>query len=295
MTIAADAIGVSPVGGQSSTPQGEEIPFKSTSIGSFAIGSLSAGAVNSQSVEFVGTAQPSSLDVVGLTPRMAMAQSSYSIGSHVIGSLSSFTTGPSTVESGFEATAGQLEIEVVGLFPNLSTDESEGFTASPDQLLLDVVGLYPNLTAEKILGYQEDPLIRSVEIVGSKPSLAPSADFPPPEMTAYFDSAKFDIEQDDPAIRQTTDGGYVITRPRYLTKPKRTYSLQFTGISDSDKVLLEEFWNKVLGGTNTFTLKTPLGYIVECRFATSSPFKYVYKGQGHTRLWDVTGIKIIEV
>jgi len=120
------------------------------------------------------------------------------------------------------------------------------------------------------------------------------SDFPPAGMTSKEDSKYFEVSQEDPAIRTSTDGGYQLTRPRYTRRPRRVFKTGFTQISEADRALLETFWNTQLGGSKSFTWTIPTTLEeVTVRFEEEMDFKY--KGVGGTHYFDVTSIKLREV
>lgn len=120
------------------------------------------------------------------------------------------------------------------------------------------------------------------------------ADFPPSGMTAKEDSRYRTQKQADPVLRSETDGGYVITRPRYTRAPRKTFTTGFTSVSQADKVLMESFWDSHKGGALSFTWADPVTTTVyTVRFMGQPEYKYV--GMKTTYLWDITNVVLEQV
>ncbi|KAA5604428.1 hypothetical protein F1188_16350 [Roseospira marina] len=124
----------------------------------------------------------------------------------------------------------------------------------------------------------------------------------PPALQARLDAKKFEQTHQDPAMRAETEGGYVITRPRFTRRPRRSWTLGLTNIYDDDKATLEAFWNEVRGGSTAFDLTLPItGEVVPVRFADGSTMKFEYTGSilqddgVHGGRWDVSGLTVQEV
>lgn len=109
-----------------------------------------------------------------------------------------------------------------------------------------------------------------------------------------MDSSKYSEVKDNPAISLETDGGYEYTRPRYTVKPKRTWTIGFTNLLQSEKEQLDSFWDLVKGGSDAFYWTEPttkIQYVVRFK----SQINWKYKGAGPTIRWDCDGITIKEV
>lgn len=120
------------------------------------------------------------------------------------------------------------------------------------------------------------------------------SDFPPSSPTLKEDSSGFSMEQADPAIKVKAEGGYAMSRPRYTRTPPRKIMTKFTAIKESDRALLEAFWNSKKGGSVIFTYTIPpTNEEINVRFGKS--MKYKYKGTGGTHLWDVENVELEEV
>ena len=120
------------------------------------------------------------------------------------------------------------------------------------------------------------------------------ADFPPGSLVSKEDSSQRTDTVADPAMRQEMDGGYVITRPRFTRRPRRSFQTGFTDITDAEKVLLEDFWDAHKGGSNSFTWTDPVSNVTRTvRFKSGAAYQYA--GHGPTRRWNATGVVLEEV
>lgn len=115
-----------------------------------------------------------------------------------------------------------------------------------------------------------------------------------PTLTSKPDTRHYSVDREDPALRNEMEGGYVSSRPRFTRKPRRTFTIGFTNLSDDDLSTLNNFWDEVRGGSvgfewvNGFT-----GETVQVRFKSHWATKYT--GRGTHRVWDVTGIQLEEM
>lgn len=108
-------------------------------------------------------------------------------------------------------------------------------------------------------------------------------------LVAREDSAQFEEEYLNPAIRKEFEGGFVATRPRYTRPPARKITTGFTAISQADYARLVNYWNAKRGGSVSFPYIHPTtGETLTVRFV--EPLKAKYQGMGQTRLWDIHGI-----
>lgn len=120
------------------------------------------------------------------------------------------------------------------------------------------------------------------------------SDFPPVGMIAKEDSKGMTIEQDDPAIKVKQEGGFKGARARYTRRPRRSYSLSFTDVSEADRLLLESFWNAKKGGSVSFTWVDPTTE-VELIVRFEDVMKFKYAGFGGNHRWDVDNVVLKEV
>lgn len=122
-----------------------------------------------------------------------------------------------------------------------------------------------------------------------------------PLATARIDDSKYQEKRADPAMRAKTDGGYVVTRPRFTRRPRRTWTIGFTNIGDADKKALGDFWDSVRGGSEAFNWTLPItGEAVVVRFAEGNEFVFTFNGPLQTAgsvagRWDIADIKLEEV
>lgn len=109
-----------------------------------------------------------------------------------------------------------------------------------------------------------------------------------------IDSAKYSEVKDNPALTIETESGYEYTRPKYTSKPKKTWTIGFTNLLQSEKEQMDEFWDLVMGGSDAFEWTDPTnGKTYNVRFKSQITWKY--KGAGSTIRWDADSITIKEV
>ncbi len=107
-----------------------------------------------------------------------------------------------------------------------------------------------------------------------------------PELSQGQDSSLYEVSHEDPAIRTEMDGGYVISRPRHTRTPRKTFKTGYTHIDQTDRALIEAFWNTVKGGSVVFDWEDPVSLAtLSVRFKEELAFKYV--GIGNVHHWDV--------
>lgn len=120
-----------------------------------------------------------------------------------------------------------------------------------------------------------------------------AVDFPPYPFNNRQDSEQFGFEQEDTGMRTEMEGGYVLTRPRHLRTPRRTWKTGFTNLSDWEKGVIETFYN-TYGTYKSFTYTLPTTTtVVTVRF--KQPMKYDYKGFGKNLRWNITDVYLEEV
>lgn len=118
------------------------------------------------------------------------------------------------------------------------------------------------------------------------------ADFPPG--TAKEDSKFFNIATPNPAMRNETDGGYTITRPRFTRKPVKTWTTGFTNLSLAQKEVVQAFYETKMGGAVSFTWTDPTSattYVVRFK----GDLKWKYAGHGPTFRFDSDPIELEQV
>lgn len=107
-------------------------------------------------------------------------------------------------------------------------------------------------------------------------------------------SAKFTEETDNPAKETTTDGGYTYTRPQYTRRPRKTWVIGFTNLTEEERVILSNFFDQVKGGSNAFEWTHPVTkQIHNVRF--KGTIQFIYRGAGTTYRWDTSNITLREV
>lgn len=99
----------------------------------------------------------------------------------------------------------------------------------------------------------------------------------------------FSEELEDVALVSLTENGMVVSRPKF-TRPRNTFSLQWTALPTVDYIALKQFYASVLGGSNSFIWPHPItGTLYEVRFSGAFSFQYDNVG-----LWSGS-ITLIEV
>lgn len=113
----------------------------------------------------------------------------------------------------------------------------------------------------------------------------------------YLDAATFMEESENPSIEPAKmEGGYVITRPRFTRRPRRSFSFNFTLMNDVNKTTLFNFWNTVRGGSNAFTWTHPqTGEAINVRFSPQTTMRFKRIGFGANSFWQTETITLVEV
>ena len=114
-----------------------------------------------------------------------------------------------------------------------------------------------------------------------------SGTFPLTKNSNGFDSASYSVMQENPAIKTEMEGGYMTSRPRFTRTPRKTFTLAWKAMLNTDKIILDAFWNTNKGSSDSFIWRDPvLDVDFTVRFKGDNlNFKYV--GLGATRLWDI--------
>lgn len=119
------------------------------------------------------------------------------------------------------------------------------------------------------------------------------SDFPPSGMIEKEDSAFYAYKRIDKTVRVETEGGYVATRPRNTRPPRRQWTTGWSLITQPDKIRLDDFYEDMHGGANSFTWTDPAN-LIEYTVRFVGDLEFDYKGVGDTRLWAVK-IKLEQV
>lgn len=112
------------------------------------------------------------------------------------------------------------------------------------------------------------------------------------------DSSKFkETPSEDPALEFDTEGGWDITRPRYMRRPPTVYSLSFTDLSDLEKTQIENLYKNTRGGSDIITdwIHPVTDEAKDVRFKKGSIPQFQYRGRGGNHRWDVTSVEIEEI
>ena len=113
----------------------------------------------------------------------------------------------------------------------------------------------------------------------------------------YLDGLTFTQLQEDPAIAEAKmEGGYVLSRPRFTRRPRRTFSFDYVDMTDTSKTSLETFWNTVFGSANSFTWVHPITFEnILVRFSKDTKMKFTRVGYGPINRWKSDTIVLTEV
>lgn len=113
----------------------------------------------------------------------------------------------------------------------------------------------------------------------------------------YLDAASFAETIENPSMTPAKmEGGYVITRPRFTRRPRRTFSFVFIMMDDDNKATLENFWNTMLGGSNSFHWVHPVsGENLTVRFSDQMTMKFNRTGFGSVNIWQTDPVILVEV
>lgn len=85
--------------------------------------------------------------------------------------------------------------------------------------------------------------------------------FPGASLSMPPDAKFYDVEVENPAIRTEFEGGYVASRTRHRrSRLRRTFTTGYNNLDDLDRVVLEDFWNLVKGGSVIFSWFDEIAY-----------------------------------
>jgi hypothetical protein len=119
-------------------------------------------------------------------------------------------------------------------------------------------------------------------------------DFP---VIHYMDASSLTSSREDPSISPAKmEGGYVLSRPRFTRRPRRSFAFNFDLMRDSDKVALETFYDSVFGSSNLFNWTHPTtGEVIIVRFDPATKLKFSRVGFGGINIWKSDVIVLTEV
>lgn len=78
-----------------------------------------------------------------------------------------------------------------------------------------------------------------------------------PTLSKKPDAKTYKESAEDQGMGSDMEGGYRITRPRHTRKPRRTFSFQYSDLSLTDKIALDDFIDLVKGTSDSFTWTRP--------------------------------------
>lgn len=96
----------------------------------------------------------------------------------------------------------------------------------------------------------------------------------------------------DNALKSSTDGGYVLSRPRYTRSPLRKFTTGFSDLTEAEKESLLTFFN-TYGTYQIFQYTHPITAVqYDVRFEAPPLPKYI--GRGGFHFWVVSNIVLVE-
>lgn len=99
------------------------------------------------------------------------------------------------------------------------------------------------------------------------------------------DSSKHTETREDPAMRTEAEGGYVITRAKHTRVPRKSWTVGYRMLLNSDKAALDAFWDLVRGGSAIFDWTNPQDNVLyKVRF--KEQIRWAYTGIGSSQRWD---------
>lgn len=92
---------------------------------------------------------------------------------------------------------------------------------------------------------------------------------------AGFDAKGYKIAREDQSIKTEMEGGYMTSRPRHTRVPRRTFSLNWRGMTNANKLTLDQFYVTMRGSSNTFYWTEPVtGAAILVRFKDAIQYEY---------------------
>lgn len=118
-----------------------------------------------------------------------------------------------------------------------------------------------------------------------------------PTLSYDFDATSFKESSENPVIPpSSTEGGYTITRPRFTRRPRRTFMFRHLGISEADRLTLQNFWDDHYGGSLAFNWTHPVTSVVyNVRFDPQMTMDFDRIGFGTNHRYDTGTITLKEV
>lgn len=106
-----------------------------------------------------------------------------------------------------------------------------------------------------------------------------------PTANIYEDAKYFAQAPEDPAVRSSMEGGYVVSRARHTRVPRKSFKTGFTALTQTQMVAIDAFYTAKRGGSTAFTWTNPTTNVeLTVRFKREIQWNYV--GASGTHLWD---------
>lgn len=117
-----------------------------------------------------------------------------------------------------------------------------------------------------------------------------------PELQNKPDASLHKEDQEDTGMSNQMEGGYVVSRPRFTRKPRKTFTIGYTNIPNDDFLKLQEFWDAMRGSAGRFLWVNPMtGKSYDVRFKKGTQWSSTYIGAGINKRWNVHGIVLEEI
>lgn len=118
-----------------------------------------------------------------------------------------------------------------------------------------------------------------------------------PSSVRVLDALTFTEGHENPAIAEAKmEGGYVLSRPRFTRRPRRTFTFAYVDMTDTDKSTLATFWDTIRGSSAAFDWTHPAtAEVINCRFSADTKMKFSREGYGPTNRWRTETLSLVEV
>lgn len=118
-----------------------------------------------------------------------------------------------------------------------------------------------------------------------------------PTLSIQPDASTFKVSIPNPAKEpESTDGGYMFTRPKFTRRPAKTFSFKFVDIGQQDRNALTNFWETTKGSSVAFNWRDPTsGTLHNVRFGKGMTLEFVRTGVGTNHRYDTNEITLTEV
>lgn len=118
-----------------------------------------------------------------------------------------------------------------------------------------------------------------------------------PTLSIQPDASTLKIAIPNPAKEpESTDGGYMFTRPKFTRRPAKTFSFKFQDLGQADRDILEQFWDRVKGSSVAFNWRDPTNNkLHNVRFGKGMSLEFMRTGVGMNSRYETNEIQLTEV